>query len=87
MLATEAGYTVRDLARRWRIGSDKIRAFIRAGELVAINLATHRSAKPQWRITSESVEAFEQRRSSTPPPKPQRRRRKAAMIDYYPGDD
>jgi hypothetical protein len=78
------GYTVADLCRRWRIGPDKIRGFLRRGELVGINVASNLSAKPQWRITAESVEQFEKRRTSAPPPKPQRRRRTSALIDYFP---
>jgi hypothetical protein len=78
------GYTVADLCRRWRCGSDKIRGFLRRGELVGVNVATNLSAKPQWRITPESVERFEQRRSSAPPPKPARRKKKTTKVDFYP---
>ena len=78
------GYTVRDLARRWRVGEDKIRALLRRGELVGVNVATNLSGKPRWRITAESVERFERRRSSAPPPKPPPRRRRSAQVDFYP---
>jgi hypothetical protein len=78
------GYSVADLCRRWKVGGDKIRAFLRRGELVGVNMATTLSGRPQWRITAESVERFERRRSSAPPPKPARRRRRPAVIDYYP---
>jgi hypothetical protein len=79
-----SGYTVGDLARRWRVGPDKIRAFLRRGELVGVNVATNLSGRPQWRITAESVERFERRRSSAPPPKLPRRRRATQMVDFYP---
>jgi hypothetical protein len=79
-----SGYSVADLARRWKIGEDKVRAFLRKGELVAVNVATNLSGRQQWRISPESVEHFERRRSSAPPPTPQRRRRRAGAIDYYP---
>jgi hypothetical protein len=79
------GFTVADLCSRWRIGAAKVRGFLRRGELVGINLATNVSAKPQWRITRESVEAFEQRRTSAPPPKLPRRR-KPQIVDYYPDE-
>jgi hypothetical protein len=78
------GFSVADLCRRWRVGPDKIRVFLRRGELVGVNVATNLSAKPQWRITAESVERFEQRRSSEPAPKPARRRKRIHLIDYYP---
>jgi hypothetical protein len=79
-----AGYSVSDLCRRWRIGADKVRAFLRRGELVGVNVATCLAARPQWRITPESVERFERRRSSAPLPKLPRRHRPAEEIDFYP---
>ena len=78
------GYTVADLAKRWRIGRDKVRGFLRRGELIGVNVASNLSAKPQWRITPESAEAFERRRTSAPPPKPPRRRKRSYAIDFYP---
>jgi hypothetical protein len=81
------GFSVADLCARWRIGADKIHGFLRRGELIGINVATNLSGRPQWRITPESVAAFEQRRTSASPPKPVRRRRKAETIDFYPDDD
>jgi hypothetical protein len=83
-VSIEAGFTVADLCRRWRVGPDKIHGFLRRGELVGVNLATSLSAKPQWRITREAVEEFEKRRSSQPLPKPQRRRRQKPGIDFFP---
>jgi hypothetical protein len=73
------------LCRRWKVGADKIRGFVRRGELVAVNVAANLSGRPQWRITAGSVERFEVRRSSVPAPKPQRRRRRPQVIDFYPG--
>src|SRR5437879_1326223 len=79
------GHSVADLCRRWKIGPDKVHAFIPRGELVAVNVATSLSGRPQWRITRESVEVFERRRSSAPPPEPlRRRRRQTHEIDFFP---
>src|SRR5205085_12519 len=80
------GYTVADLCHRWRIGSDKVLAFIRKGELVAVNVAANLSGRPQWRVSEEEVRRFETRRSSAPTPKPARRRRQTGLVDYFPGD-
>jgi hypothetical protein len=77
------GFSVADLCRRWKVGADKVRAFLRRGELIGINVATNLSARPQWRITREWVDLFERRRSSAPPPKPLRRR-KPTLVDFYP---
>lgn len=80
------GYSVADLCRRWKVGADKIHAFLRKGELIGVNLASSLSGRPLWRITPESVELFERRRCSVPPAKPQRRRRRNDAIDYYPDE-
>jgi hypothetical protein len=80
----QPGFSVADLCRRWKVGPDKIRAFLARGELVGVNLASRLSGRPQWRITADSVERFERRRTSAPPPKPQRRRRLPEVIDFYP---
>lgn len=82
---TAHGYSVADLCCRWKVGADKVRAFLRRGELVGVNVADDLAGKPQWRVTPESVEAFERRRTSAPPPKAVRRRRKPdpAEVQYY----
>ena len=75
---------VADLCRRWRVGADKIHGFLSRGELVGVNVATNLSGRPQWRITQESVDLFERRRSSAPPPKPARGNKRMQTVDYYP---
>jgi hypothetical protein len=84
-VADTAGYSVPDLCLRWKVGPDKIRGFLRRGELLGVNLATNLSARPLWRITPESVERFEQRRTSSLLPKPQKKKRRGTQeIDFYP---
>jgi transposase len=80
----KSGLTVRDLARRYRVGEDKVRSWIRRGELAAVNTATVLCGRPRWVVSPEALAAFEQRRAGGPPPKPQRRRRHRAAVDYYP---
>jgi Helix-turn-helix domain len=82
--APAAGFSVADLCRRWKVGPDKVHGWLRRGELVGVNVATSLLGRPQWRVTPESVERFERRRSSAPAPKAPRRRRQAAEIDFYP---
>jgi hypothetical protein len=79
-----AGFSVADLCRRWRCGGNKIRAFLRRGELIGVNVATNLSGRPQWRVTEESVLAFEARRTSAPAPRPAKRKKKITAVDYYP---
>jgi hypothetical protein len=78
------GFSVADLCRRWKVGADKIHGFVRRGELLAVNVATNLSGRPQWRVTSRSVELFEKKRSSAPMPKPARRRTPKCTKDWYP---
>jgi hypothetical protein len=80
------GWTVRDVAGRYRVGMDKVRGWIRRGELRAVNTATALCGKPRWVVTNEAMAEFERRRSSTPPAKPQRMRQKHPQKDYYPDD-
>jgi len=79
-----AGLTVADLARRYRVSPDKVRAWISRGELAAVNVASALCGKPRWVVTAEALAAFERARAGGPPPKPQRRRRRQEVIDYYP---
>jgi hypothetical protein len=82
--AGRGGFSVAGICRRYKVGADKVHGWIRRGELLAVNVATNLSGRPQWRITPESVEQFEKRRSSAPQPKPTRRRRRQVAVDYYP---
>jgi hypothetical protein len=82
--AVPAGHTPRELACRWRISADKVRAFVRSGELAALNLATARCGKPRLVITPEAVAAFERGRQAAPPPAPAKRRKRTVKVDYYP---
>jgi hypothetical protein len=84
--AFAAGLTVREFARRYRVGEDKVRNWISRGELKAGNTAAALCGRPRWVIPVEALAEFERRRSSTPPQKPTRRRpRQGRAIDYYPG--
>jgi excisionase family DNA binding protein len=83
-MSVEPGLTVRDVARRYRVGEDKVRAWIARGELRAINTAAVVCGKPRWVIPTEALVEFEKRRAGGPPPKPPRRQRKRELIDYFP---
>jgi hypothetical protein len=82
------GLTVADVARRYRVGEDKVRAWIARGELEAVNTAAVLCGKRRWVILPEALVAFERRRRGGPPAKaPPRRRLAPGMIDYYPDDE
>src|SRR5262249_13038079 len=78
------GFTVRDVARRYRVGEDKVRGWIARGELAAINTATVLCGKPRWVITPDALVLFENRRHGGPPPKQPRQRRRTDEVDYFP---
>jgi hypothetical protein len=78
-------WTAPAYARYLGVGEDKVYGWIRNGELVAFNVATVLSGKPQWRISPEAAAEFERRRRGGPPPKPApRKRRPGGEIDFYP---
>jgi hypothetical protein len=81
----DAGLTVAELAKRYRVGEDKVRAWIARGELAAINTAAVLCGKPRWVVTAEALAAFERRRAApAPTPRPARKRKKRQEVDYYP---
>jgi len=81
---TPPALTVQDVATRYGVGLHTVLAWVRSGELRALNVGRKPGAKkPRWRITTEALEAFELRRSHTPPPTPARRRKRQPVIDYY----
>jgi transposase len=81
--AATAGLTVAEVARRFRVGEDKVRSWIKSGELAALNTASALCGRPRFVVTPDALAAFERRRSAAAP-KPARRRRPAPTIDYYP---
>lgn len=79
------GLTVADVAKRYRVGEDKVRTWIRRGDLAAINTAATLCAKPRFVVTPEALADFERTRQVGPPLKPcPRRRRRHAVVDFYP---
>jgi hypothetical protein len=80
------GWTVSDLARRYRVSVERVRGWIRRGELRAIDRRDRRCSRPAWVIMPEALADFERGRSATisTPPKVPRRRKQAGMIDFFP---
>ena len=69
-------------AARLGVHPDKVVAFIRSGQLAAVDLATPGSTRPRYRISPQAIEEFERRRSAAPLPKPIRRRRPVAIESF-----
>jgi excisionase family DNA binding protein len=78
------GLTVPELARRLRLGRDRVRRLIAAGELPAIDVAAVRCGRPRWIVLPEALAAWERSRQVSPPPAPPRRRKRTHLVDYYP---
>ena len=79
-------FTPRQLAALWGIAPDKVLAWIRSGELKAINGCTVASSVPRYLIDINDIEDFERRRCVAPAPaKPSRRRRRkhSDLPDYF----
>jgi hypothetical protein len=62
------------------VSLEKIHAFIRSGEVRAIDVSQGRGQRPRYRIHPADLEAFEQARRVCPPPKLKCRRHKQAVI-------
>lgn len=79
------GYTVAQVAARYRVSGDKVRTWIRNGELKAINTANRLKAKPRFLILPDSLADFEKGRRVIPILKRTRARRITdGEIDYFP---
>ncbi len=77
------GWTVPELAKMLRVSEDKVRGWIRRGELAALNTAAP-LAKPRFVVLPHHLTEFEQRHRAAPPPQTRRRRTRSATPDYFP---
>jgi excisionase family DNA binding protein len=77
--------TPQGVADYLRVSRDKVLAWIRSGELAALNLASTRLGRPRYRILPEHLAAFgEAHRVRSAKPAASRRRRRQADTDYFP---
>jgi transposase len=61
-----AGFTVPEVARRFRVGAEKVRNWIRTGQLKAINTVDSQIGAKRWVIPPEALEEFEASRAFKP---------------------
>lgn len=76
-------YSIREIRERYGVGEHTVLAWVRRGELRAIDVSRKPGGRPKWRITQEALDAFEAHRTPTPPPSRAKRRRPAGVIEYY----
>jgi excisionase family DNA binding protein len=82
--ASLAGFTVAEVAARYRVSPDKVRAWIDRGELRAVNTATVLCGRRRWVISPDALAEFERRRAGGRPQKTPQRRKRSQLVDYYP---
>lgn len=80
-------YTPPQLAEQYGIAVERIRGWILAGQLRALNLSDSES-RPRWRITDEDWQEFLDTRancmkSTLQNPKRKQRRRKSGVTEYF----
>jgi len=76
--------TPRDIAADLGCNLSKVLAWIKSGQLRAINIAVRAdSRKPRWRIAALDLEAFLIARTVQPPVPPVRRRRQPEEITQF----
>lgn len=54
------------IARQYGVATAKVIAWIRQGELVALNLAHRGCSRPRYSVTPEALEQFERNRQVVP---------------------
>lgn len=82
---TERTLTVKEVAERYGVGTHTVGAWIRNGELRALQVGRSLTKKRvTWRVTESALADFELLRSSSPPSTvTTRRRRKHETPRYY----
>lgn len=77
-------YTVRDLEQRYGVREHTILAWIKRGDLKALNVGVALGKqKPRYRITQAALDAFEALRAVTPPaPRTHRRKRSTDVLEF-----
>lgn len=85
LTATRTKITPPQLARQWGVSPETIIAWIRSGELRAVNAAVRVGGRPRYLIDQADVVIFEARRAVVAPTKSPRRRPRIAtgVIEFF----
>lgn len=80
-------YTPPELASQWGVSPDKVRAWIRAGDLAATDVSTTQGGRPRYLISQAAIAALESRRTiqapPEPPPRRSRRDEEDGVIEFF----
>ncbi len=71
------------IAERLGVEPEKVRGWIRRGELVAHNVADRPTGRPRFRVSDEELQKFLDRRATVKPPKQARPKRQAGIKEFY----
>ncbi len=72
------------LAKRLGVSSDKVRDWIRSGQLAATDVSQKPGGRPRFKISEEAIREFEKKRQPEKPlPAPRRRRKKDPGVTEY----
>jgi len=71
-----------EVAKLLRVRIDKVRGWIRRGELAAVDVSETIGGRPRYRIARDDLDAFLRRRQVTTPPVTVRGRRQPAIKQY-----
>jgi hypothetical protein len=80
---SDAYYSVQALSQSLKVSEDKVLAWIRSGELAAINVATSVGRRPRWRITAEAWDGFAARRTQTVAPRHRQIRKSKTVTEFF----
>jgi len=81
-----ASLTPPQLAKRLGVKRDKVRDWIKSGQLLATNVAKRPGGRPRYRIREDDVREFERKRKGGASPAPPRKRRKKSddgVIEFF----
>jgi predicted site-specific integrase-resolvase len=81
-----ASLTVPQIAERFAVDRDCVTAWIKSGQLQAIDVSRHKARLPRWRVTPEALQEFEAARSSVQPKQVRTRQKKknpAGFVEYF----
>lgn len=80
-------FGVKDLEERYGVGEHTILAWVKSGELRAVNVARTPGTRPKWRFTAEALAQFEISRESGGAPVATKTKRKGKadpeVIKFY----
>jgi excisionase family DNA binding protein len=78
-------HSVREVADHYGVSMRTVLQWIDNGSLHAVNVARHPGARrPHWRITDDSLQAFEATRITKPAPSRSRRRKPSGeAVEFY----